>query len=167
MCALALECVLALALAAHAPHFLPARWCLFAACCLLHAFCCKLPVLLLQDACASAILSACRAVLDTLCALHSELAGTAAIWCVRVMFGACVCWCLTVLHTCLVHGGARVRTHAHVGGREGKNRAERHLEIMSEWVRVLRRQLEHVPQDFFRKWSGGSRALQGCRQLRT
>ena len=32
----------------------------------------------------------------------------------------------------------------------GKNSGEKHLEIMSEWMRVLCRQLEYVPQDFFR-----------------
>jgi hypothetical protein len=61
---------------------------------------------------------------------------------------SCLAHCHSVLACALTWSGVR-----HCGGVSvvlGKNSGEKHLEIMSEWVRVLGRQLEHVPQDFFR-----------------
>jgi hypothetical protein len=65
----------------------------------------------------------------------------------------CACLCLARCHSlracALTWSG--VRNCGSVTVVLGKNSGEKHLEIMSEWVRVLGRQLEYVPEDFFRK----------------
>ena len=73
--------------------------------------------------------------------------------CLSLAHCACLCpaRCHSLRACALTWSGVR-----HCGGVSvvlGKNSGEKHLEIMSEWVRVLCRQLEYVPQDFFRTLS--------------